>query len=617
MSAYYAADATAPVTEQSTPAPVLVAFAGSAPQSRLTVAFRLLLAIPQLIVLWLLGVAAGVITIIGWFGALFTGRLPVFAADFLTGYLRWLSRVYAYNYLLTDAYPPFTLDDADYPVRLAVTPGRLNRLAVLFRFFLLIPCWIVQAVVSYGALTIFMFVTWLIVLVTGQMPDAIHQGLAAVLRYQVGTLGFATMLTSAYPGGLFGDPPAQAGYGDPQAQPEYGAQPGYGAQPEYAQAGYGAPAAGPAGGLSWRLVLSAAARKLVILLRGGRGPQGGRYAQHVRRGTARDRHAIAGGHGQRRAGGRGVGYRGEVRQAEHRSLGHQVHQRGAGVRPAAVGQQDQPGLRQPRYRAQLVTAGNTDRGIGTPGGRRASTLVGGVRGRLSGIRSRSGISASPRCARRRRVHRGQSGLAGGQCGPRACRRGAPGGFHRGTANPGRTRRPGGASLCGPHVRRPLDADRRPAGRAAPLPGRRAVPAGDSRRAAQRRAGHELAFRRGARHYRAGDLHPGRAGHRHRDRARPGAAPVPAGFIPASAARAHPAGAAGSVHHERGGAGAEARAHARSALINGRLAGPLVPRLSGQGGHERLLRHVHAADGLHPLLAFLLPLQQLALARDVT
>jgi hypothetical protein len=274
MSAYYAADATAPVTEQSTPAPVLVAFAGPAPQSRLTVAFRIFLAIPQLIVLWLLGVAAGVITIIGWFGALFTGRLPVFAADFLTGYLRWLSRVYAYNYLLTDVYPPFTLDDADYPVRLAVTPGRLNRLAVLFRFFLLIPCWIVQAVVSYGALTIFMFVTWLIVLVTGQMPDAIHQGLAAVLRYQVRTLGFATMLTSAYPGGLFGDPPAQAGYGDPQAQPGYGdpqaqpgygMQPGYGVQPEYAQAGYGAPAAGPAGGLSWRLVLSAAARKLVIL----------------------------------------------------------------------------------------------------------------------------------------------------------------------------------------------------------------------------------------------------------------------------------------------------------------------------------------------------------------
>ena len=193
---------------------MLVAFADSAPQSRLTVAFRIFMAIPQLIVLWLLGIAAIVITIIGWFGALFTGRLPVFAADFLTGYLRWLGRVYAYNYLLTDVYPPFTLDDADYPVRLAMMPGRLNRLAVLFRFFLLIPCWIVQAVVTYGALTLFMFVTWLIVLIRGQMPDSIHQALAAVLRYQVRTLGFALMLTSAYPGGLFGDP--RAGLRRPQ-----------------------------------------------------------------------------------------------------------------------------------------------------------------------------------------------------------------------------------------------------------------------------------------------------------------------------------------------------------------------------------------------------------------
>jgi hypothetical protein len=285
MSAYYATGAGTPATEQSTPAPVLVAFADSAPQSRVTVAFRIIMAIPQLIVLWLLGIAAMVITIIGWFGALFTGRLPVFAADFLTGYLRWLSRVYAYNYLLTDVYPPFTLDDADYPVRLAVTPGRLNRLAVLFRFFLLIPCWIVQAVVTYGALTIFIFVTWLIVLIRGQMPDSIHQALAAVLRYQVRTLGFAMMLTSAYPGGLFGDPvppqtwspagpgyAAQPGYGDPQsygdpqpgyAQPGY-AQPGY-AQPGYAQAGYGAPAAETTAGPSWRLVLPETARRLVVL----------------------------------------------------------------------------------------------------------------------------------------------------------------------------------------------------------------------------------------------------------------------------------------------------------------------------------------------------------------
>src|ERR1700691_3643619 len=40
-------------------------------------------------------------------------------------------------------------------------------------------------------------------------------------------------------------------------------------------------------------------------------------------------------------------------------------------------------------------------------------------------------------------------------------------------------------------------------------------------------------------------------------------------------------------------------------------------VGGQCCDERLLRHVDAADGLHPLLAFLLLLQQFALAGDVT
>jgi hypothetical protein len=261
MSAYYATSGPARATEQSTLAPVLVAFAGPVPQSRLTVLVRIFMVIPQLFVLWLLGIAAMVVAIIGWFGALFTGRLPVFAADFLTGYLRWLARVYAYAILLTEVYPPFSFDDASYPVRVAVMPGQLNRLAVLFRIFLLIPCWIVAAVVVNGAFTIFQLVSWLIVLITGQMPDAIHQALAAVLRYYVRTLGFALMLTSAYPAGLFGDPDVPGPWspaGPSTAAPYgYGAPQGYGVQPGYGQAGTG-------GELSWRLILSGAARKLVV-----------------------------------------------------------------------------------------------------------------------------------------------------------------------------------------------------------------------------------------------------------------------------------------------------------------------------------------------------------------
>ena len=86
MSAYYAAPSVMPAdtTVREEPAPVLVAVAGPVPQSRLTVLFRAFLIVPHLFALWALAIAAYMIAIIGWFGAASTGRLPVFAADYLT-----------------------------------------------------------------------------------------------------------------------------------------------------------------------------------------------------------------------------------------------------------------------------------------------------------------------------------------------------------------------------------------------------------------------------------------------------------------------------------------------------------------------------------------------------
>jgi Domain of unknown function (DUF4389) len=78
-------------------------------RNRLTVAFRLILAIPQLIVLALLGIALFVIGVIGFFAVLFTGRWPGGLRDFALGVGRWWLRVEAYLVLLTDEYPPFTL----------------------------------------------------------------------------------------------------------------------------------------------------------------------------------------------------------------------------------------------------------------------------------------------------------------------------------------------------------------------------------------------------------------------------------------------------------------------------------------------------------------------------
>ena len=66
---------------------ILMAFAGPAPQRRVTVLFRLLLAIPQLIVLYVLSIVAELVAVVGWFAALFTGRLrPAWPAFLPAGF---------------------------------------------------------------------------------------------------------------------------------------------------------------------------------------------------------------------------------------------------------------------------------------------------------------------------------------------------------------------------------------------------------------------------------------------------------------------------------------------------------------------------------------------------
>ena len=251
---YYPPTAPAPAPPATgAPGPILLTAPGPAPQRRATVAVRLILAIPHLVVLYFLALVVEVLVVIGWFGALVTGRLPEFAETFLAGYLRWYTRVGGYLLLLTDQYPPFAFeDDPAYPVRVAVGSGRLSRLTVLFRLILAIPAFIVLYLATYGLGTIVIFIGWLIALVAGRLPASLHQAIAAVLRYFVRCNGYMLLLTGDYPGQLFGDqanPQAQAAptaHGAPGAgTPGYGAQ-GYGT-PGYGTTGYGTPGYGTPG----------------------------------------------------------------------------------------------------------------------------------------------------------------------------------------------------------------------------------------------------------------------------------------------------------------------------------------------------------------------------------
>jgi len=78
-------------------------------RDRLTVAFRLLLALPHIIILSVLSLLWLLTTVVAWFVVLVSGRYPPTLYGFAIGVLAWIARVEAYMLLLRDEYPPFTL----------------------------------------------------------------------------------------------------------------------------------------------------------------------------------------------------------------------------------------------------------------------------------------------------------------------------------------------------------------------------------------------------------------------------------------------------------------------------------------------------------------------------
>ena len=66
--------------------------------------------IPHVIVLFFLGIAFFIVTVIAWFAILFTGSYPEGVYPFAIGCLRWSLRVESYVLLMRDEYPPFSFE---------------------------------------------------------------------------------------------------------------------------------------------------------------------------------------------------------------------------------------------------------------------------------------------------------------------------------------------------------------------------------------------------------------------------------------------------------------------------------------------------------------------------
>jgi hypothetical protein len=165
--------------------------------SRLLLFLRFILLIPQYLFLLVVGLAATVLVLINYFVVLITGRAAF--AGFLSGVLRYTTRVTAYSYFLTDKYPPFSLGEApNYPVRVAIArPGKIHRWR-FFSFILAFP----HILVLYGLLTLASFTTlvaFFIVLVAGRYPAGLFGIAAAAVRYQTRVNAYLYLIVSHYP----------------------------------------------------------------------------------------------------------------------------------------------------------------------------------------------------------------------------------------------------------------------------------------------------------------------------------------------------------------------------------------------------------------------------------
>src|SRR5829696_4813496 len=86
--------------------------------SRWKIFVKWLLAIPHLIIVYLLQLVGNVMVLIAFFAILFTKKWPRGMFDFMVQIQRWTANTFAYALTLQrDEYPPFSGDEGEYPVR--------------------------------------------------------------------------------------------------------------------------------------------------------------------------------------------------------------------------------------------------------------------------------------------------------------------------------------------------------------------------------------------------------------------------------------------------------------------------------------------------------------------
>ncbi len=185
--------------------------------NRGTTFFRLILAIPWLIVAIFWGLLFYVTHFIAWIAIIILGRYPEWLYNFNSGVVRFGVRVSAWLYLQSDVWPPFGLsDDPNYPIRVNIPPRaeRQSRLKALFRLVLALPMLIVSYAVNYIHLWAAVL-AWLTIVFRGYMPEGANSMMTFCNSFYARVYGYIAFLTDDYPpigieAAKGGPPPAPA-----------------------------------------------------------------------------------------------------------------------------------------------------------------------------------------------------------------------------------------------------------------------------------------------------------------------------------------------------------------------------------------------------------------------
>jgi Domain of unknown function (DUF4389) len=169
-------------------------------RSRLTAFFRLILAIPPLIVVAIYGILAFIATIIAWFAIVITAHFPRVLYEFVAGYTRSLARVTAYVALVCDPYPPFSgAHDPAYPVRMEFSRlEHYSRLKTFFRFILAIPILLLRYVID-PLLRLTAVFAWFVIVIVGRLPRGLFDIMVLANSFIARSDAYILLLTETYP----------------------------------------------------------------------------------------------------------------------------------------------------------------------------------------------------------------------------------------------------------------------------------------------------------------------------------------------------------------------------------------------------------------------------------